>query len=289
MLFQPDPVAALADAWALVAQLQDVLPKRAEGVPPELVEKAQRSLREAEAEVETVWRELSGNEDISQARARVHQWAAENPLTGPVHSRVSTAPLLANLTDMSRIRPLGAAAALLEDTRDITARVDLYASSLPRQARWQAELATAEIMSTVAEAPALHAVVGELNRTVDILDRFGALAANTPALVARERAAVVDALNQERLAVQTFISGERQAVLAGVGQERAAVMDGLHSERIEALKQLDGLAVAWMDHAFDRAAGLVDRVFLWLLGLLALALVGGIIIAALLARAWRRA
>jgi hypothetical protein len=288
VLFQPDPVAALVDAWALLAQLQDVLPRRAAGVPPEQVDRAVGVLLGAEAEVEALMKELSGQEDISQGRARVHQWAAEHPLTGPVHARESTAPLLAELTDLSRLRPLGAAAALLEDTRDLTARVDLYASSLPRQARWQGALAAAELASSVAEVPALREVMGELKRTVDLLDRFGGLADSSPALVARERTAVLDALHQERLALQDFISGERRAVLVGVGQERAAVMSGLHVERVATLQQLDGLAVGWTNHAFDRATRLVDRVFLWLLGLLGLALVGAVVTATLLARAWRR-
>ncbi|MBZ4422876.1 chemotaxis protein [Myxococcus sp. RHST-1-4] len=288
VLFQPDPVAALVDAWALLAQLQDAIRKHTVGAPPEQVDRALRVLTQAEAEVESLAKEVTGQEDLSQARARVHHWAAEHPLTGPIHARESTAPLLAELTDLSRLRPLGAAAVLLEDTRDLVARVDLYASSLPRQARWQAELAAAEMASAVVDAPALREAMGELNRTVDILDRFGGLADNTPTLVARERTAVLDALHQERLAVQDFITGERQAVLVGVGQERAAVLNGLHAERIATLQQLDGLAVAWTDHAFDRATRLVDRVFLWLLGLIGLALVGALVIAAMLARAWRR-
>ncbi len=114
------------------------------------------------------------------------------------------------------------------------------------------------------------------------------MAANAPALVARERSAVLEALDQERRSLQDYISGERQAVMAGVGQERAAVLGALHAERVATLQQLDGLALGWVDHAFDRAGLLVDRVFLWLLGLVGLGLVGGLVLVALLARVWRR-
>jgi hypothetical protein len=283
-LFQPDPVAALLDAWALLAQLQDALPKTAVGASPELLAKAQRSLGDMESQVEAVWREITGSEDVSPARARVHAWAAEHPLVGTLVARESTAPLLASVTAASGGGLRGQAASLLEDTRDLTARVDLYAASLPRQARWQAELVAADAMN----APALQSAMAELARTVDILDRVGGMVANTPALVARERAAVLEALDMERRSLQDFISGERQAVLAGVGQERAAVVDALRTERVATFQQLDGLARGWVDHAFDRAGHLVDRVFLWLLALVGLALVGGLILVALVARAWRR-
>ncbi|MCP3137518.1 chemotaxis protein [Pyxidicoccus xibeiensis] len=273
-LFQPDPVAALVDAWALLAQLQDVLSQRAEGASPELVAEARRSLDDMESQVEALWREVSGRDDVSPARARVHAWAAEHPLTGPLVTRESTAPLLASVTEASGGGLLKQAAGLLEDTRDITARVDLYAASLPRQARWQAELVATDALS----APALQTATAELARTVDILDRVGSVAANTPALVARERVAVLEALSQER-----------QAVLAGVGRERVAVLEALHAERVGTLEQLDGLAVGWVDHAFDRAGRLVDRVFLWLLALVGLGLLGAGVVGVLVVRAWRRA
>ena len=281
-LFQPDPVAALVDAWALVAQLQGVLPESAEGVSPEVLARAQDGLRQVEAELEAQWKELAGTDDLSPVRERVHQWASEHPLQGHAYARESTVPLLAGLTDQSRQRLMRRAATLVEDTRDLTTRLDLYAGSLPRQARWQAELAATDMFSAALDAPALRTALGELDRTVDILDRLGGLAANTPALVARERAAVLDALERERLALQGFVTGERQAILS-------SARDALHAERVATLQQVDGLAGGWVDHAFDRATRLVDRVFLWLLGLALLMLVGGLLIAVVVARAWRGA
>jgi hypothetical protein len=283
-LLQPDPVASLVDAWALLAQLQDALPRRAPHAPPELIAEARRPLDGLEAEVEVLWKELSGKEDVSEARKLVHRWAAEHPLTGPLITRESTVPLLASVTDISRVSPLGAAAVLMEDTRDIVTRVDLYAASLPRQARWQAEL----LMAQAANAPPLQSAVSELDRTVDILDRMGKLAEGVPVLVARERAAVLDELEQSRLSLQEFASGERQALMMDIGRERAAVLETIHTERVEALQQIDAMGYRWVDHAFDRADRLVDRVFLWVLALAGLLLLGGLLLAALLIRGWRQ-
>ncbi|MFP2959312.1 chemotaxis protein [Myxococcus sp. 1LA] len=260
----PDPVAGLVDAWALLAQLQDALPGRAAHAPPAQVRRARHELEAMEAEVMALWKDLSGHEDISQVRALIHQWAAAHPLTGPLTARESTASLLATVSTRSGVSPLGAAAVLLEDARDLTTRMDLYAASLPRQARWQAELAA----SDAADLPALGAALAELKRAVDLLDHFAVLAAGAPALVSRERAAVLSGLGQERLALQAFVSAERQALMADVDRERAAVMEAVRAERVAALQQLDGLARGWVDHVFDRAAHLLVRVCLALFVLL---------------------
>ncbi|QAT86947.1 methyl accepting chemotaxis protein [Corallococcus coralloides] len=284
-LFQPDPVAALIDTWALLVQLRGALPHYAENPSPEVVSRADETLADLESQVEDLWREVTGSEDVSPARARVHAWAAEHPLTGPLVTRESTTALLSSVTDVSGGGLRSAAAGLVEDTRDLTARVDLYATSLPRQARWQAELVATDAL----RAPTVQAALAELGRTVDLLDRVGAVAANSPALIERERRAALDAVHAERLGLQEFVTGERQAVLADVGRERQAVVDALHAERVATLQQLDGLARGWVDHAFDRLGPLVDRVFLWLALLAVLLGVGGLLGGLLLTRAWRRA
>ncbi|CAM4154272.1 chemotaxis protein [Corallococcus exiguus] len=284
-LFQPDPVAALLDTWTLLAQLEDSLPHTAVDASPELLAQAHDTLVDLESQVEAEWREVTGREDVTGARDKVHAWAAAHPLTGPLVTRESTTALLASLTDVTGGGLRSTAAGLVEETRDLTARVDLYAASLPRQARWQAELVATDAL----QAPTVQAALAELGRTVDLLDRVGAVAANSPALIERERRAVLAAVNAERLGLQEFVNGERQAVFADVGRERQAVVDALHAERVATLQQLDGLARGWVDHAFDRLGPLVDRVFLWLTLLAVLLGVGGLLGGLLLTRAWRRA
>lgn len=272
-LLQPDPVAALIDAWALLAQLEQFLPKSVAGRSPELMDIARHSLGMLESEVEVLWRELSGREDVSHLNQLVHAWAAEHPLTGSLITRESTVPLLAAFTDRSGVGLLGSAAALLADTQDLVTRVDLYAGTLPRQARWQAELA---VQDMVEGAPVLTSAMTEMGRTVDVLVRLGALADGTPRWATGEREAL-----------QGFISSERLAVLEAVRGERLAVLDALHAERVQAMQQVDTMGQGWMDHAFDRAEALVDHIFLWLLGLTALVVVGALGAVALLRRGRR--
>ncbi|WP_338867562.1 chemotaxis protein [Myxococcus stipitatus] len=274
-LLQPDPVAALVDAWALLAQLELALPQWAEsaGASREATDAASRMVHQQEAEIEALWRDVSGHEDVSAPRKRVHEWAARNPLVGALVTRVSTVSLLADVSALSGVNLRGTAAVLEDEVRDLTTRLDLYAASLPRQARWQAESLAQEAWRAL---PAKE-VLRDLERSVDALDQLGALAAGASALVARERSAVLVAVSTEREALQHFIDEERQAVLAA-----------LHTERVEGLQQGERIGYGLVDHAFQRASGLVDRVFVWLLGLMVLGIVGALLIAALLSRAWKR-
>ncbi|WP_342380794.1 chemotaxis protein [Myxococcus stipitatus] len=285
-LLQPDPVAALVDAWALLAQLELALPQFAEraGASRDATDEATRMVHQQEGEIEALWRDVSGQEDVSGVRARVHEWAARNPLVGPLVTRVSTVSLLADVAALSNVNVRGTAAVLEDEVRDLTSRVDLYAGSLPRQARWQAESLAQEALRAL---PARE-VLRDLERTVEVLEQLGALAAGTSVLVARERSAVLGALTTEREALQRFIDEERQALMVDVRGERQAVLSALHTERVEGLQQGERIGFTLMDHAFQRASGLVDRVFLWLLALMALGLVGALLIAALLTRAWKR-
>ncbi|ATB35090.1 chemotaxis protein [Cystobacter fuscus] len=270
-LLQPDPVAALIDGWALLVQIEQALPAAGS---PDARAAARQPIEKMESEMEALWRKLSGSQDVSRLRELIQTWAAEHPLTGPLLVRESTVPLLAAFTDRSGVGLLGATANLLQDTQDVFARMDAYTDSLPRQARWQAELAVQEM---VEGTPVLTSAMAELERAVDVLVRVGALAGDTPAVVAREREALQD-----------FISSERLAVLDGVRGERVAVLDALHTERVEALAQTDAMGRGWVDQAFDRAEALVDHIFLWLLGLVLLFVLGVLVAAALLAWAWRR-
>jgi hypothetical protein len=284
-LLQPDPVAALIDAWALLVQMEQALPKWGAVTQPEQADIVQRSLGMLETEVEALWRELSGSEDVSQLHQLVHEWATKHPLTEPLVTRESTVPLLAAFTDRSGVGLLGTTAALATGAQDLVARMDVYAGSLPRQARWQAELAVQEM---VEGTPVLTSAMDELGRAVDVLMRMGAVAGNAPAVVAREREALEDFISSERLAVMDGIRGERVAMLDGIRGERMAMMDQLHVERVETLAQTDTMGRRWVDHAFDRAEALVEHIFLWLLGLVLLFVLGMLVAAALLAPAWRR-
>jgi hypothetical protein len=267
-LFQPDPVAALVDAWALVAQLQDVL-VRTEGEHPHVVERATPRFDAMEKELAALWGALTGESDTAKTYARVHAWARSNPIEGSVAARPSTTELFAGLTAQGGEGLRGTAGRLLETTQDLTARLDVMTAFMPKQGRWQAELFALGALQDPAyrdalpELPALMATVRALMQQVQAL----------PWLVARERTAVLAGVRDERLGAQGFVTAERQSMVGLLQSERATV-----------LAEVDRTVQRGVDRSFDRAQALMDRMFLWLLGLALLLVLGALVVALLLRR-----
>lgn len=200
-LFQPDPVAALIDAWALLAQVENAIANHPAAEDPDLERLARSRVSAMEAEIQALWRRMTGG-DGENAGRRIREWAVEHPLTDGLAARHSTAPLLASVTTRAGIRPLGAAAVLLEDTRDISARMDLLTAYLPKQARWQVESLTYQL----ALDPTLH-------------EQIHAQATRLLAAVERERAAIERFVTEERAAIEALI--DRQRALTVQEAERA--------------------------------------------------------------------
>lgn len=263
-LLQPDPVAALIDAWALLAQLRPALAEvaRRGDVPADFTAAFGKRFTAMEGELADIWCQLTGTRDASQVADSIHAWAAEHPLTS-LATRVSTVGLLAELTERSGIRPLGAASMLLEDTQDLALRMDLLAEYAPRIARWQAEIFVRELLVDPSLLGSGETPREMLESIVRLLDSAEGL----PSLIARERIAAFEQIEAERLAFQEFVDHERKAAFEALGQERDI-----------ALAQSEKVGAELVDRAFARANELADRV---LLRLLLLAVIVGLIVVAL--------
>jgi hypothetical protein len=239
VLLQQDPVAALLDGWALLYQLRDYLVRAA--VHPDRLAETVRTVEGLADELAGLWVALTGRKDIAPTRTRVEAWARAHPLQGSLLARDSTAPLLASLLGRGRLSVMGAAGSALVSVDDAIARLDLLAISLPRQARWQAEAAVADLASGPEVAGAAAGAVASFNRALDLAEPLSALAAETSAIVSRERAALLAGLDHDRVALQGFLRDERRALMADVSAERAAT-----------LQQADGMARGLVDQAFAR-------------------------------------
>lgn len=202
-LFQPDPVAALIDAWALLVQMQDAIEAHPAAANPELEAFVRDRVGAMESELQGIWRDMTGR-DGDEAYRRIHVWAAENPLTEGLAARQSTAGLLANVTAQAGVSPLRAASVLLEDTRDLSARLDLLAAYLPKQARWQVEsMAYQAILD-----PELHEQ-GERLATV----------------LARARGELEGFVDQERVAIEEMIDRQRVQTVGDIEQVGRRLID----------------------------------------------------------------
>lgn len=268
-LFQADPIAALIDAWALLAQLQDSLVALPGVLTSPEVAQAQKRFAEMEGELARIWQGLTGDKDVSRYQQKIHAWAAEHPLDQLV-ARESTADLLSDLTKTSGLGLLGAAGELLDTVQDLAYRVDLQSAYLPKQARWQAEymvwtaLSDPSLTQGAVSAPFVSSLLGALETTERL-----------PAWADFQRRLAMGEVDRQRLESLRFIQGEREAVV----QELLAVIE---RERTEAMARADAMGKGWVDRAGDRAVAVADRFLVRLFLLLLLAIAGAILVALIL-------
>jgi hypothetical protein len=264
-LFQPDPGAGLIDAWALLAQLQQGF-ERAGPLPESTKAHIHKHFAWMEAQIEGIWREVTGRTNMSADRKRIQDWAAGHPLQVSVAARESTASLLASMTAHNDISLLAAAGKIVSDTADLSARLDLESAWLPKQMRWQGEYLALETLTS----PTVSKPAADVDRLLTALTH---LAETIPSLVDRERMTALSQLRGERLETQRFLDEERRATIEEL---RGDLKQDLRQERMQAFSDENQVIAGWGTHGLDAATRLVDRMFRWLLLLVGLLVIGGV-------------
>lgn len=288
-LFEPDPLAALLDAWFLVAQMRYYFAAAADhGMPHRNVDIANRVFDAMESDIKLIIDNAGPGTDYERGRDLVYGYAKNNPIDETFASRRGSTVFLAEFTARAGGNALKSIGSVTETLEDLVARIDINAEYVPKLARWQAMLLIMDqgfdtIGSSVENLAYLELVASEVDRMTPIVEAL-------PALVAEERVAVLEALDaylsrtlafvdQQRTTLMTNdVRAEREAVLGGIREERIAVLEAIAEERrivLEALreersatfKDLDEL----MDVAFTRE---VNKLFIRGLILIALILGG---------------
>ena len=226
-LFRPDPTAALADTWVLIAQMRMFFETgRGRLLPPEARAVAAGACDRLYAEIQEEARQVASGGSTAGLETWVKEWAAANPIES-LAARPSTASFFARLVAE---QPLGAAQTagkIEEDLADMGARLDFLTATLPKQARWQAErllLETANTPDARNLLEAARAAGADATRAVTLLDRAIRLLEALPAEAGTQREEVMRALRQEREAIVVSARVEREALQAfasGERQERA--------------------------------------------------------------------
>jgi hypothetical protein len=303
-LFQPDPLAALVDAWFLVAQMRNYFDMAAveDGVPRQYVRLGYKVLDDMEADLKLIIDNAGPNTSYEKGRELVYTKAAEFPIDESFASRRGSAVFLAEFTASAGGGALRSIGSVTETVEDLVARIDVNAEYIPKLARWQAMLFAHDggyetLPASVENLEYLEFVAGEVERLTSLVEAL-------PELVSDERVAVLEALDAylmrtlsfvdqqratlmgedvraEREVVLAAIQEERIAVLAAIAEERSVVLEGLREERAATFEDLDAL----MDKAFTRE---VNKMFVRGLVLIGLFLVGLAVIVSLGVRALKR-
>jgi hypothetical protein len=263
-LFQPDPFTAVFDTWVLTFQMANYFesgPGRAALGPAAPI--AIDTSRKMEAELTEVAKTFTISKDVSKVRATAQQWAVDHPIRYAIRDR-ETALSRVTERDVGVEWSAGEVVAEMAATADDLHReIQIYSNHLFRQARWEAELLKLDL-PTDEVLPLAERAVKSSERAVTTLDQLtpsittaanaaakaadaassatSKVPADIPALLASERKAAVDAINEDLRVTLTFLQGERIAALKQISEERIAAMDHISGERIAILKEVRELA-----------------------------------------------
>ena len=303
-IFQPRPLAALFDTWALVEQLR-VYSETGPGsvFPREARQIVFNAIDGMEVELLRIATEAGGQEGALDAQRLVREWAVENPNDRFV-VRASTASELAQWTARGNMGAMATVKSLGASLDDVMARLDLYSEYVPKQAAWHAEL----VAGRVVEPSRVERALDDLDLTAAAFDRIALSLEHYPDVVADERRVVLKTLQDERAIIleqlldkfaqiQIFLNEERidlvenqlrierEAIFEAIASERAIIIEAAIKERADTMVELEEM----VDQLVERSAiKIVDHFFVRAMQFVAVLLVGLGLIAVILVLLWKR-
>ena len=284
-----DPQVATVDLLAFTVQQRDYLTtgsgRNSFGAQQPI---AVAAAREAErAALVLVSSALQSGQRADTSEAKMMAWAASHPMSGPALRRASVLESDWGLLGISS-SSVGASIGNVDRTMvNITYRLSYLNETLAQEVRWNAELAAEQAMRT----PRVDSLFGSGTAT---LRSVGTLSDEAPALIDRQREAMMRDIDGERVAMMRDIDRQRVlsfqelavqrvALEAALDAERKALMEQVGQERAAAFVAADSLT----QRSIDRA-GAVLRRLVWesalATGLIVVALLGA---ARLLINHWR--
>jgi hypothetical protein len=250
-LFRTDPLGAAVETWALAIQVQDAVESKdlqgTFGPLQPIAQEGARSITNAiEEETKFISRKPEGFERLKEF---VTQWAHANPIDLPFSARPSIQPLLARIASSQELGIMEAFGSVTASVADLSTKLDIYAASLPKTVRWQAELAAIDASRTDTGRLAL----ATLQSANGVLGRADTLLSTTG--MKELSGAAATSLRRERVAVLGDIDRQRIDTFDRLGQERAAVMSGVDRQRVATLADIDGKIA----HGFEAAEHLRSK------------------------------
>jgi len=234
-LFRTDPLGAAVETWTLAIQVQDAVESKAlQDTFGNLQPIAQEGARSITAAIEDETRFIVRRpEGFARLKEFVTRWAHENPTSLPFSTRPSIQPLLAQIASSQQLGVMEAFGSATASLADLSTKLDIYAASLPKSIRWEAELAAIDASRTDTGRLAL----ATLQSANGVLARADTLLSNEG--MKELSGAAVSSLRGERVAALGDIDRQRIDTLDRLGQERAAVLSGVDRQRAATLADLD--------------------------------------------------
>jgi len=275
-VFQRDPLAALADAWALTAAMVRFF---ADGNGKDLFGGSQSRVLEAlqglEVEVEELAQGIVGKERVDAVRPEIQRFVRDNPIRDLSFGRRSAGLRASAVTAAAWGTSVTSAVAQIDETaRELSDRLTIYAEQLPQIARWQGEILLLQSEREFLTKPVTN--IDDIDKRLGTIDdNFATVTGfvtSTPAIIAAERTLMLEALARERttllsevdrqrVATLVSLTAEREAILAAIADLRGATFTDLGTQTERSLDRMDKLSTATVQDVGRVSKDTIDHLF----------------------------
>jgi hypothetical protein len=267
-----DPFAAGLDAWILSVQMlqyfEDGYGKDLFGEHQDIAITASKLII---SDVENVARETKVMHDISRGQKITKEWTKKNPIKNNRFLRISAIDTVAHIIGSQGFDLGTSVESIAISVYELKDQVTLYTNYLPKQIKWQAEY---ELYNFLGDS-LIENSLSNIDRVVLSTERISKVIEESPDLVREIHLLTLLEMDKQRLETMEMISQERIAILDAVTIERIATMEQIHNERTESLDRIEEIASKSFNQTSLFAAGVIDKIFLRVLIILALVFVGG--------------
>ena len=245
-----DPVIAVADLLVLTMQQEDYFTTGSGaasfGDAQPLAVAAARTARTRVAKYATG--AMRGDTLPTDFVEGITRWVADNPMRGPALRRGSILNSDWAVIGLSEVSLEGTVGHLDRTVVNLTYRLSYLNETLAEQARWNAELMAEQAMA----APRVDTL---LNASSAALRSVNLLVDDMPALIDREREAMMKDIDRQRLAMMTDIDRQRVLAFQDLGVQRELAFREIADQRVA----LDAALTAQRVAAFQAADSLAQR------------------------------
>ncbi|MEZ5277175.1 MAG: hypothetical protein R3F07_12410 [Opitutaceae bacterium] len=228
-LYRPAPAIALLDTWALSFQLMDYF-RTGPGaeVFGDLSPIAFAAAAEMNTTIEDLVENLASGEVDQKSVGVLRQWATDNPITVSIASRESVTNQVTEISLAIGLSLSEVVDNMVTSVDDLNRKLDTFSDQLPKQARWEAELFTMNLVDAYRFEESLQRVPALLDQSVATLE----VVESIPEVVASERAIVLETVQDEMARALTTLREERIAVMDQLSRERALILAEVEAQRL---------------------------------------------------------
>lgn len=259
-----DPFAGLVDQAALTYQMDHFFRDgRAASLFGTHQPIAERTCNRLKDKIRNMILNLSEDRDLERAEVFLEDFAAQNPMESIYFIRPSALPEFGALIG-GKGSGIGKITRSLEESMERLAfTVNSSILLLSEQVVWQAELTALEMTENLEYPAQWDTTLSNAYQRIDSLthqlSRVLEVAEHAPEIIDRQRALVVDEVEEERAIVLSMVRRERLETIRDLQIEIDSTLYKVTLERIAVLQAVDEISEKRMDQAFDKLDILVAR------------------------------